>query len=118
MSLESYKHLTNSDQQLGYLLELLKGITERAEDVLDDYQTLSEHPGGLREKWLREDIEQARQIYALHFKKLGELEADHAERLKNCCHGDHKCCERADEYNGYGSGPVSFFCPHSCQCHD
>lgn len=29
------------------------------------------------------------------------------------------CCERAGEYNGFGSdGPTTFTCPHSCSCHD
>ncbi len=29
------------------------------------------------------------------------------------------CCDRADEYNGFGSdGPLLFVCPKDCQCHD
>lgn len=29
------------------------------------------------------------------------------------------CCERADEYNGFGSdGPTIFTCPKHCPCHD
>jgi len=28
------------------------------------------------------------------------------------------CCERGDQYNGLGSGPLLFVCPKSCQCHD
>lgn len=28
------------------------------------------------------------------------------------------CCDRAGEYNGYGSGPLLFVCPKSCPCHD
>ena len=29
------------------------------------------------------------------------------------------CCERGDEYNGFGSdGPRLFTCPKSCPCHD
>lgn len=29
------------------------------------------------------------------------------------------CCERAGQYNGYGSdGPFLFHCPRSCSCHD
>lgn len=29
------------------------------------------------------------------------------------------CCERMDEYNGFGSdGPPKFNCPQSCSCHD
>lgn len=28
------------------------------------------------------------------------------------------CCPRGDEYNGFGSGPLSFRCPKSCSCHD
>lgn len=29
------------------------------------------------------------------------------------------CCERAGEYNGFGSdGPLSFVCPNHCSCHD
>ena len=28
------------------------------------------------------------------------------------------CCDRGDEYNGYGSGPTSFTCPKHCGCHD
>jgi len=30
-----------------------------------------------------------------------------------------KCCDRAGEYNGFGSdGPLEFHCPESCSCHD
>lgn len=30
-----------------------------------------------------------------------------------------KCCERAGEYDGYGSdGPLKFECPKGCCCHD
>lgn len=32
--------------------------------------------------------------------------------------GEWKCCDRAGEYNGYGSGPLLFVCPQSCGCHD
>lgn len=28
------------------------------------------------------------------------------------------CCDRADEYNGFGSGPTIFTCPKGCGCHD
>lgn len=29
------------------------------------------------------------------------------------------CCDRAGEYNGYGSdGPLLFRCPKGCSCHD
>lgn len=29
------------------------------------------------------------------------------------------CCDRAGEYNGYGSdGPRTFTCPKGCSCHD
>jgi hypothetical protein len=34
--------------------------------------------------------------------------------------GQHApCCDRAGEYNGFGSnGPLSFICPNHCPCHD
>ena len=33
--------------------------------------------------------------------------------------GTGRCCDRAGEYNGYGSdGPWLFVCPKSCSCHD
>jgi hypothetical protein len=29
------------------------------------------------------------------------------------------CCDRAGEYNGFGSeGPLAFLCPEGCSCHD
>jgi len=28
------------------------------------------------------------------------------------------CCERRNEYNGFGSGPLKFVCPRHCSCHD
>lgn len=28
------------------------------------------------------------------------------------------CCERAGEYNGFGSGSLLFVCPKDCSCHD
>lgn len=38
-------------------------------------------------------------------------------------HGPHggkaRCCPRAGEYNGFGSGsPHKFICPAHCSCHD
>ena len=44
--------------------------------------------------------------------------------LKECPGHDRggqgeKCCERAGEYNGFGSdGPTKFTCPKHCSCHD
>jgi hypothetical protein len=33
--------------------------------------------------------------------------------------GTGRCCDRAGEYNGYGSdGPTTFTCPKQCSCHD
>ena len=41
------------------------------------------------------------------------------------CPGDERggtgplCCDRAGEYNGFGSdGPLLFRCPQGCGCHD
>lgn len=28
------------------------------------------------------------------------------------------CCKKAGEYNGFGSGGLTFTCPKSCSCHD
>lgn len=40
-----------------------------------------------------------------------------ARSIGHCGVGS-KCCRRAGEYNGYGSGPLKFVCPSSCPCHD
>lgn len=35
------------------------------------------------------------------------------------CTPENPCCDRRDEYNGFGSdGPLSFTCPVHCTCHD
>lgn len=34
------------------------------------------------------------------------------------CNAANPCCDRADEYNGYASGPLTFTCPKHCPCHD
>lgn len=35
------------------------------------------------------------------------------------CSPETPCCERRDEYNGFGSdGPTIFTCPKKCPCHD
>lgn len=34
------------------------------------------------------------------------------------CSKDNPCCDRANEYNGFGSGPLVFVCPKHCPCHD
>lgn len=35
------------------------------------------------------------------------------------CTNANPCCDRRDEYNGYGSdGPTVFRCPLGCPCHD
>ena len=31
---------------------------------------------------------------------------------------DDTCCDRAGEYNGFGSGRTRFQCPKQCTCHD
>lgn len=41
------------------------------------------------------------------------------KRAEGCCSDLTPCCDRVDEYNGYGSdGPLSFVCPKHCPCHD
>ena len=34
------------------------------------------------------------------------------------CDQETKYCDRAGEYNGYGSGSMLFRCPKDCSCHD
>ena len=35
------------------------------------------------------------------------------------CTDGAPCCDRRNEYNGFGSdGPLSFICPRDCPCHD
>lgn len=34
------------------------------------------------------------------------------------CEGGLSCCDRANEYNGFSSGPLLFTCPSHCCCHD
>ena len=47
-----------------------------------------------------------------------------ADRIAHECPGHgrggqgEKCCERAGEYNGFASGPMTFVCPKHCSCHD
>lgn len=45
-------------------------------------------------------------------KRVGRLEG-HVEGERVC-----DCCERANEYNGFDSGPTIFICPKHCSCHD
>jgi hypothetical protein len=48
---------------------------------------------------------------------LFERLAAGAERGLQCC-SDVPCCERRDQYNRLGSGPMLFACPKKCPCHD
>lgn len=34
------------------------------------------------------------------------------------CSDANPCCDRANEYNGFASGPLIFACPKGCPCHD
>ena len=34
------------------------------------------------------------------------------------CTPETPCCDRRNEYNGFGSGSLKFVCPKSCPCHD
>jgi len=34
------------------------------------------------------------------------------------CTPKNPCCDRRNEYNGFGSGPLKFTCPKHCSCHD
>lgn len=50
-------------------------------------------------------------------------EREEADRAKRCSHAatdntGPDCCDRAGEYNGFGSGPLKFTCPKHCSCHD
>lgn len=47
--------------------------------------------------------------YTAYSKSLGQVETNQAK-----C----DCCDRADEYNGFGSGHTIFTCPKHCSCHD
>lgn len=45
--------------------------------------------------------------------------SDPAECVGKDRGGSGKCCDRAGEYNGFGSdGPLAFVCPNGCDCHD
>ncbi len=37
---------------------------------------------------------------------------------KSECSKTNPCCDRANEYNGFSSGPLLFICPKGCPCHD
>lgn len=59
--------------------------------------------------------------------KAGALIAAEIDRLQRVverheaakCSATNPCCDRRDEYNGYGSdGPRLFTCPKHCGCHD
>ena len=58
--------------------------------------------------------------------RVAQIEAD-AERARpvrlesqqKTCSDECPCCNRRNEYSGFGSdGPTIFRCPISCQCHD
>ena len=34
------------------------------------------------------------------------------------CTTENPCCDRRNEYNGFGSGLLKFVCPKHCSCHD
>jgi len=34
------------------------------------------------------------------------------------CTDENPCCNRRNEYNGFGSGELKFLCPKHCSCHD
>ena len=38
--------------------------------------------------------------------------------VKEWCSIDKPCCNRRNEYNGFGAGPLKFICPEGCRCHD
>lgn len=59
--------------------------------------------------------------------KAGALIAAEIDRLQRAvertaaeaCSETNPCCDRRDEYNGFGSdGPPLFECPKRCGCHD
>jgi len=56
-----------------------------------------------------------------HEAKKKKAEHEFVSEQTNCCEGKpgkEACCARAGEYNGFGSGPLSFVCPKHCPCHD
>jgi len=38
--------------------------------------------------------------------------------VEEACSEKNPCCERANEHNGFSSGPLIFICPKHCVCHD
>ena len=65
----------------------------------------------------------------LHFKVISrsqtrpgiwELVVEHVPPPvpADVCSDAHPCCDRRGDYNGFGSGPLTFTCPQGCRCHD
>lgn len=51
--------------------------------------------------------------------KEQSLMNERKELVESKCTEENPCCERRDEYNGFGSdGPIIFKCSKSCMCHD
>jgi hypothetical protein len=84
------------------LAELLEGCHERLVEI---------------EAVRRAEIEKARGA------ARDRLKAEVATEIERCQghdpKGSYRCCDRAGEYNGFGSdGPLEFTCPKHCSCHD
>jgi hypothetical protein len=83
-----------------------------------------QHPGG---QWvtLREATPEDRRKVEEHERvKRDAIPFNVRNRAVLCPgHGEPytgpRCCDRAGEYNGFGSdGPLAFTCPKHCSCHD
>ncbi len=71
-----------------------------------------------------EETHQTTYRWLLWFHQQGQCNPLSCRWCNRCCGYSHEhngppCCERAGEYNGYGSdGALLFECPRSCGCHD
>lgn len=95
---------------LGSVLDLIQNAK-----TLDDLTAAASKAGAL----LAGDKANARAAYAARKANIAEPKTGKTECVGHDRGGTSQCCERAGEYNGYGSdGPTTFTCPTSCSCHD
>lgn len=86
------------------------GLCRHPEDCLGEMDETAEMLEELR-RW------------QLYFHREGKCHPAECRWCLGCPgHGEdyrgQPCCERAGEYNGFGSEPLLFRCPKNCSCHD
>lgn len=113
------KHELSAAEEISILAGAISTITHYA--IRTERDQVEEQVEAIAEE-MRENLKQPFSGEPMKMKPETKCVGMMSEREQETCKDlgiePFKCCDRAGEYNGYGSGPTKFTCPKHCCCHD